>query len=117
MPGFIARKLCPALVIVPTNFKIYTAVSMVCRKILLQYDPNMSPMSLDEAYIDFTNHMQERSNLSDEARTFPQFSEDHCRCEPAERRTPDDSQQGVSELLSRTNSLTFISFVSTHALS
>lgn len=27
MPGFIAKKLCPNLIIVPTNFKKYRAVS------------------------------------------------------------------------------------------
>lgn len=86
MPGFIARKLCPQLVIVPTNFNIYKAVSKVVRSILRLYDPNMSPMSLDEAYIDFTNHMKTRYTLSDDSRTFPVFSDDLCRCEPMERR-------------------------------
>lgn len=32
MPGFIARKLCPNLVIVPTNFDKYRAVSSEVRR-------------------------------------------------------------------------------------
>lgn len=31
MPGFIAKKLCPDLVIVPTNFDKYRAVSKEVR--------------------------------------------------------------------------------------
>ena len=112
MPGFIARKLCPQLVIVPTNFKKYTATSMVCRKILLQYDPNMSPMSLDEAYIDFTNHMRERPNVSEESRTFPEYSEDLCRCEPEERKVSSsdgEKQTGERHLVRRTDNNFFYS--------
>lgn len=82
MPGFIARKLCPQLVIVPLNFPKYTSVSSVIRSILTQYDPNMNPMSLDEAYIDFTDHMTKRSQLSEESRTLPEYSDVMCRCEP-----------------------------------
>lgn len=86
MPGFIARKLCQQLVIVPTHFETYKAVSEDIRAILRLYDPNMSPMSLDEAYIDFTEHMKTREGLGEGSRTFPAFSEDLCRCEPVERR-------------------------------
>lgn len=84
MPGFIARKLCPQLVLVPGNMRKYTAVSRLIREILLQYDPGMTPMSLDEAYIDFTDHMSKRAEFSDSSRTLPQFSETMCRCEPKE---------------------------------
>ena len=86
MPGFIARKLCPQLVLVPENFDKYRAVSKVIRDILVQYDPEMVPMSLDEAYIDFTSHMVRRSEFNEASRTLPEFSETMCRCEPEEMR-------------------------------
>lgn len=70
MPGFIAKKLCPDLVIVPTNFDKYRQVSKDVKEILLQYDPNMCPMSLDEAYLDITQHLAERKNFDAEQKTF-----------------------------------------------
>ena len=57
MPGFIAKKLCPELVIVPTNFDKYKKVSAEIRDIFREYDPNFSPMSLDEAYLDLTDYL------------------------------------------------------------
>ena len=52
MPGFIAKKLCPELVIVPGNMDKYAQVSEVVRGVFKEYDPNFAPMSLDEAYLD-----------------------------------------------------------------
>ena len=60
MPGFIARKLCPDLVIVPLNFAKYTAVSEQVREILFGYDPHFSPMGLDESYLDITEYVMEK---------------------------------------------------------
>uniref|UniRef100_A0A6I8SDH9 DNA polymerase kappa n=1 Tax=Xenopus tropicalis TaxID=8364 RepID=A0A6I8SDH9_XENTR len=111
MPGFIAKKLCPTLKIVPPNFDKYRAVSsegrrtlwsfqesslrqllwqgydkdrMIkaisesegfvikykVREILAQYDPNFLPMSLDEAYLDITDHLSERLAWPEDKRTF-----------------------------------------------
>uniref|UniRef100_A0A674NSH3 DNA polymerase kappa n=1 Tax=Takifugu rubripes TaxID=31033 RepID=A0A674NSH3_TAKRU len=69
MPGFIAKKLCPNLVIVPTNFDKYRAVSSEIREIFADYDPNFMPMSLDEAYLDFTEHLEKRQSWPDSLRT------------------------------------------------
>ncbi|KAM9391879.1 DNA polymerase kappa isoform 1-T4 [Pholidichthys leucotaenia] len=69
MPGFIAKKLCPNLVIVPTNFDKYRAVSNEIREIFADYDPNFQPMSLDEAYLDFTDHLEQRQHWPESART------------------------------------------------
>ncbi|XP_041643902.1 DNA polymerase kappa isoform X2 [Cheilinus undulatus] len=69
MPGFIAKKLCPNLVIVPTNFDKYRAVSEEIREIFADYDPHFQPMSLDEAYLDFTEHLEQRQSWPDSART------------------------------------------------
>ncbi|XP_030049126.1 DNA polymerase kappa [Microcaecilia unicolor] len=70
MPGFIAKKLCPNLVIVPLNFDKYRAVSKDVREILVEYDLNFLPLSLDEAYIDLTEHLKERLNWSKGKRTY-----------------------------------------------
>ena len=51
MPGFIGKKLCPQLVIVPPNFEKYTAVSKVVREVFAEYDLEFCPVSLDEAYL------------------------------------------------------------------
>ena len=59
MPGFIARKLCPELVIVPCNFPKYRAASEEVQEVFARYDPNFVMMSLDEAYLDITRHLQE----------------------------------------------------------
>uniref|UniRef100_A0A8C8A1S7 DNA polymerase kappa n=1 Tax=Oryzias sinensis TaxID=183150 RepID=A0A8C8A1S7_9TELE len=50
MPGFIAKKLCSDLVIVPPNFDKYRAVSDEIREIFADYDPHFLPMSLDEKH-------------------------------------------------------------------
>ncbi|XP_062399214.1 DNA polymerase kappa [Sardina pilchardus] len=69
MPGFIAKKLCPQLVIVPLNFDKYRAVSAQVREVFADYDPNFSPMSLDEAYLDMTDHLEQRRNWPESKRT------------------------------------------------
>lgn len=69
MPGFIAKKLCPGLVIVPPNFDKYRAVSEEIREIFAEYDPNFQPVSLDEAYLDFTEHLEKRQGWPESSRT------------------------------------------------
>ncbi|KAM4577005.1 DNA polymerase kappa isoform 2-T2 [Odontesthes bonariensis] len=69
MPGFIAKKLCPNLAIVPTNFDKYRAVSDEIREIFADYDPHFQPMSLDEAYLDFTDHLEQRQSWPEALRT------------------------------------------------
>jgi len=40
MPGYIVRKLCPELIIVPSNYKAYHLASAQFKEILADYDPN-----------------------------------------------------------------------------
>ncbi|XP_078430343.1 DNA/RNA polymerases superfamily protein isoform X2 [Wolffia australiana] len=54
MPGFIAFKLCPELVLVPVSFDKYVHYSEKTRKVFRRYDPNFIATSLDEAYLDIT---------------------------------------------------------------
>ena len=70
MPGFIGLTLCPDLVMVEPNFDKYTAVSQQIRQIFDAYDPNFCPMSLDEAYLDFTHHLEKRRSSAASERTF-----------------------------------------------
>lgn len=58
MPGFIGKKLCPDLVIVPLHFDKYRAASELVREILVNYDPHFCPMGLDESYLDLTKFVQ-----------------------------------------------------------
>ncbi|ETE59095.1 hypothetical protein L345_15176, partial [Ophiophagus hannah] len=51
MPGFIAKKLCPHLIIVPLNFKKYEEVSK-----------QFMPMGLDEAYLNISEYLEERNH-------------------------------------------------------
>ncbi|KAJ3152104.1 hypothetical protein HDU86_005949 [Geranomyces michiganensis] len=57
MPGYIARKLCPQLLIVPLHFERYGAISAVVRKVFAVYDPDFSAMSLDEGLLDITKYL------------------------------------------------------------
>ncbi|KAJ4834939.1 hypothetical protein Tsubulata_047374 [Turnera subulata] len=73
MPGFIARKLCPELIFVPTDFKKYIYYSDLTRKVFQRYDPNFVAASLDEAYLDITEACRERGvaggEIAEELRT------------------------------------------------
>ncbi|XP_062024223.1 DNA polymerase kappa isoform X2 [Rosa rugosa] len=66
MPGFIARKLCPELIFVPTDFKKYTYYSDLTRKVFRKYDPNFLTASLDEAYLDVTEVCKEKGTTGEE---------------------------------------------------
>ncbi|PNI73300.1 POLK isoform 13 [Pan troglodytes] len=70
MPGFIAKRLCPQLIIVPPNFDKYRAVSKEVKEILADYDPNFMAMSLDEAYLNITKHLEERQNWPEDKRRY-----------------------------------------------
>lgn len=66
MPGFIAKKLCPNLILIKPNGLKYRQTSSEVFSILEEYDPELSSMSLDEAYLDLTEHVKgtlERDNL------------------------------------------------------
>ena len=60
MPGFIAKKLCPQLVFVRTNFEKYRTASEQIQAIFREYDPDVSATSLDEAYLRLTDVVRNR---------------------------------------------------------
>jgi DNA polymerase kappa len=71
MPGFIAKQLCPELIIVPCNFNKYHQVSGHVMELISNYDVNYKAMSLDEAYLDLTDHLVKRQTLNVSERTYP----------------------------------------------
>ncbi len=60
MPGFIARKLCPTLVIVNPNFDKYHKASKEVQGVLSEYDLNFCSVGLDESYLDITNFVKKK---------------------------------------------------------
>jgi len=56
MSGALARKLCPELIFVRTNFDRYNEVSKQIRKVFHEYTDKVEPLSLDEAYLDVTEN-------------------------------------------------------------
>ena len=56
MSGVLARKKCPHLIFVKTNFKRYNEVSSEIRKVFYEYTDLVEPLSLDEAYLDVTEN-------------------------------------------------------------
>ncbi|KAJ3109229.1 hypothetical protein HDU96_007281 [Phlyctochytrium bullatum] len=66
MATHIALKLCENLVLIPPNFDKYQAVSDKVMGILQEYDPNMHPASLDEAYLDLTNYLARTGRTADD---------------------------------------------------
>lgn len=47
-----ARQLCPNLIVLPPNYKLYLNVSRVLRRIFEQYTDQVEPFGLDEAWLD-----------------------------------------------------------------
>lgn len=62
MPMFIAKKLCPHVVVVPVRKKVYSQYSKRVQAILSTYTEKLEMLSLDEAYLDMS-HIQENPIL------------------------------------------------------
>jgi DNA polymerase kappa len=68
MPGFVAMKLCPELLLVPCNYRKYKAVSDTMKEVVSEYDPHFASMGLDEVNMDVTDFLQENNIDNDEGR-------------------------------------------------
>lgn len=55
MPSRQAKKMCPALIIVPGRMSAYRQASQLMRDIFLDYTDAVEPLSLDEAFLDVTD--------------------------------------------------------------
>ncbi|KAJ5974970.1 hypothetical protein N7481_008677 [Penicillium waksmanii] len=67
MASFVAKKLCPQLVLLPSNYDKYTAKATEIRTILAQYDPLFESASCDEAYLNITAYCDENQMDPDDA--------------------------------------------------
>lgn len=56
MPSVTALRLCPDLIFVPSRFDVYREVSQQIRDIFFEYTDLVEPLSLDEAYLDVSDH-------------------------------------------------------------
>jgi len=54
MSGVVARKLCPHLIFVKSDFDRYREISEKVRAIFFEFTDLVEPLSLDEAYLDVT---------------------------------------------------------------
>lgn len=57
MPGFIAKQLCPGLIIVPNHFDKYREASTITREVFALFDPRFKAYSLDEASLYLTPYL------------------------------------------------------------
>ncbi len=56
MPSVTARRKCPHLIFVESHFDIYREVSHQIMDIFMEYTELVEPLSLDEAFLDVTDH-------------------------------------------------------------
>ncbi|KFG82625.1 putative DNA-directed polymerase kappa [Metarhizium anisopliae] len=60
MAGFVAKKLCPSLILIKPSFPKYTAKAQEIREILADYDPRFESASIDEAYLNITEYCHDK---------------------------------------------------------
>jgi DNA polymerase-4 len=56
MPTFMALQRCPDLIVLPTRFDVYRREAAAIRGTLHRFTSLIEPLSLDEAYLDVTEH-------------------------------------------------------------
>src|SRR2546422_4354130 len=56
MPTFMALQRCPNLIVLPTRFDVYRRDAAIIRGILHRFTSVIEPLSLDEAYLDVSEH-------------------------------------------------------------
>ena len=65
MPSVTAKRNCPELIFVNPRFDVYKAVSLHVRAILAEHTPQIEPLSLDEAYLDVTENLQDIASATE----------------------------------------------------
>ncbi|MGY5352372.1 DNA polymerase IV [Wenyingzhuangia sp. IMCC45533] len=68
MSSSLAKKLCPHLIFVKSNFERYREISQQVREIFYSYTDLVEPLSLDEAYLDVTENKKKMTSASKMAR-------------------------------------------------
>ena len=67
MPMSQARKLCPQLTVIAPDFEKYRAVSAQIHAVFRRYTAQIEPLSLDEAYLDVTENLQNIASATEAA--------------------------------------------------
>lgn len=67
MPMSQARKLCPNVVVIEPDFAQYKAVSAQIHQIFQRHTHLIEPLSLDEAYLDVTENLQQLASATEVA--------------------------------------------------
>lgn len=68
MPAFMARQLCPDIILVPTRFEVYREASQQVHEVFRRYTSVIEPLSLDEAYLDLSHRAEGGAALAQEIR-------------------------------------------------
>lgn len=68
MPTFMALEKCPDLTILPVRFDLYRQVSESIHEIFKRYTDKIEPLSLDEAYLDVSDHSKYATQIAREIR-------------------------------------------------
>lgn len=67
MAGFVAKKLCPDLILIPLNFDKYIAKANEVREVIAHYDARFESASIDEAYLNITEYCKEHDLSPEDA--------------------------------------------------
>jgi DNA polymerase IV len=65
MPSVTARRKCPDLIFVKPRFEVYREVSLQIRAIFAEHTPVIEPLSLDEAYLDVTENLEDIASATE----------------------------------------------------
>ncbi|XP_019722549.1 DNA polymerase kappa isoform X2 [Hippocampus comes] len=74
------------------------SMSMLIREIFADYDPQFQPVSLDEAYLDFTEHLELRISWPEASRTH-RYSSWSTDIEQPEHQQESEAKEGFSPVL------------------
>lgn len=56
-----ARQLCPNLLVIPPNYRVYVRASKTLREYLMKFTPDVQPFSIDECFLKFTDLKREEA--------------------------------------------------------
>lgn len=66
MATFVAKALCPHLIVVKNDMASYVEASQKVMAVFEQYDENLAKASLDEAYLDITDYVEQDGGTIEE---------------------------------------------------
>ncbi|KAJ1024651.1 hypothetical protein NDA13_004578 [Ustilago tritici] len=66
MATFVAKALCPHLIVVKSRMQSYVQASHKVMAVFEQYDENLAKASLDEAYLDITEYVEQHGGTIDQ---------------------------------------------------